>query len=229
MSIVSQSVIDREQLILSHLAQVRSLAAHIYQRCPREVDLEDLISAGTVGLIQAADRYDSRRNVKFRTLADYRIRGAILDHLRQLDPLPRSVRRFQRRREIVSTRLQERLGHIPSQIEVAAELRIPIAKYRRLDRTACAGTPVRMDAFRTEFIEDRADQGQSLVSIEEAILRRQVSDVIDLLPARQKCVLKTFLRGATLHEIAIELGVNESRVSQIKSAAISHVRYILRR
>ena len=85
---------ERDQSILDQLPQVRLLARRLHRRCPSSVLLEDLVSAGVTGLIQAADRYDRHRNIKFKTLAEHRIRGAMLDYLRTLDPLSRSVRRF---------------------------------------------------------------------------------------------------------------------------------------
>jgi RNA polymerase sigma factor (sigma-70 family) len=90
----------REELILSHMPQVKLLAQRLHRRCT-QVELDDLISAGTIGLIQAVDRFDPKRNLKLKTLAEHRIRGALLDYLRQIDPLPRTVRRFQKQRDAV--------------------------------------------------------------------------------------------------------------------------------
>lgn len=85
----------REELILSHMPQVQLLARRLHRRCP-QVELDDLISTGTIGLIRAIDRFDPKRNLKLKTLAEHRIRGAMLDYLRHIDPLPRSVRRFKK-------------------------------------------------------------------------------------------------------------------------------------
>jgi RNA polymerase sigma factor (sigma-70 family) len=87
-------------MIIDHLPQVELLARRVHRRCP-QVELDDLISAGTVGLIRAVDRFDPTRNLKLKTLAEHRIQGALLDYLRQLDPLPRAVREFQKRRDAV--------------------------------------------------------------------------------------------------------------------------------
>jgi RNA polymerase sigma factor (sigma-70 family) len=91
---------NREELILSHMPQVRLLARRLHRRCP-QVELDDLISTGTIGLIRAIDRFDPNRNLKLKTLAEHRIRGAMLDYLRHIDPLPRSVRRFQKQRDLL--------------------------------------------------------------------------------------------------------------------------------
>ena len=97
MSTTTTPTIARDAMILAHLSQVELLARRLHRRCP-QVELDDLIQAGTIGLIQAIDKFDPSRNLKVKTLAEHRIRGAMLDYLRQIDPLPRSVRQFQKRR-----------------------------------------------------------------------------------------------------------------------------------
>jgi RNA polymerase sigma factor FliA len=139
---------DREQLILTHLPQVHLLAARQHRRCPPEVLLEDLISAGTIGLIQAVDRYDPSRNLKLKTLAEHRIRGAMLDYLRKLDPLPRSVRNFVRRRDEARVQLERQLGRSPEPAEIAAILGLSIERYRRLECIVRAAKTVHLDALR---------------------------------------------------------------------------------
>ena len=113
----------RDALILSHLPQVQLLARRQHRRCPH-VELDDLISAGTVGLIQAVDRYDSSRNLKLKTFAEHRIRGALLDYLRQLDPLPRNVRHFQKQRDAALADLSSG-GETPTCEQVAQTLGFP--------------------------------------------------------------------------------------------------------
>ena len=109
----------REQLILAHLPQVRMLARRVHIRCHRQVEFDDLFQVGVLGLIQAVDRFQPERQCLLKTLADHRIRGAILDYLRQLDPLPRSIRRFVRRREETELRLERHLGRPPMEAELA--------------------------------------------------------------------------------------------------------------
>ena len=103
---------NREQLILSHLPQVTLLARKLHSRCSRAVEIQDLTSAGVIGLIQAVDRFDPARDCLLKTIAEHRIRGAMLDYLRQLDPLPRSVRRFVRKREEARRTLDRNLGRV---------------------------------------------------------------------------------------------------------------------
>ena len=117
----------REQIILDHLPQVRSLACRVHRRCPSNVALEDLVSAGTVGLIQAVNRFDDRRNLKLKTLAEHRIRGATIDYLRQLDPLSERSLQFQRKRDAAEAEFERTNFRRPLDDELARELGIFVA------------------------------------------------------------------------------------------------------
>lgn len=149
----SAASVSREEMILSHLPQVRLIAQRIWERSARRVELEDLISEGVTGLIQAVDRYDPSRNCQLKTLADHRIRGAILDYLRHLDPLPRTVRHFVRERRALAERFESARGHAPDEHELANELGISIKRYRQLDCIA------------------RADKIRSLETLPESAIR----------------------------------------------------------
>lgn len=133
----------REELILNHLPQVQLLASRLHRRCP-QVELDDLISAGTLGLIQAVDRFDPTRNLKLKTLAEHRISGALLDYLRHIDPLPRSVRRFQKRRDAAILELSAR-GEVPTRDRLANVLGVAPRKYDTLSRMIVAAEPVSLD------------------------------------------------------------------------------------
>lgn len=135
MSVVSQAS-ERDQLILAHLPQVHLLADRLHRRCPACVEIEDLISVGTVGLIQAVDRFQPERGLKLKTLAEHRIRGAMADYLRTLDPLSRQVRRFVRQREVLTSLLTAQLGRPPKEVELAAALGLSPARYRLLETRA---------------------------------------------------------------------------------------------
>lgn len=124
--------LDRDQMILDHLPQVEMIAQSIHRRCPPSVLLEDLVSAGTLGLLDAMTRFDPNRHLKLKTLAEHRIRGAILDYLRRLDPLSRSVRQFERRRVAVAAEFESRCGRTPSDEELARELGLSLPKFCRL-------------------------------------------------------------------------------------------------
>lgn len=130
----------REELILSHIPQVKLLPRHLHRRCP-QVELDDLISAGTLGLIRAVDRFDTKRNLKLKTLAEHRIRGAMLDYLRYIDPLPRNVRRFQKQRDVVIAKLQI-AGEVASHARNAQALGVSSQKYAMLSRIIAAAEPI---------------------------------------------------------------------------------------
>lgn len=126
----------REELILSHMPQVELLARRLHRRCP-QVELDDLISAGTLGLIQATDRFDESKGCLLKTIADHRIRGAMLDYLRQIDPLPRSVRRFQKKRDAIVAEFVA-AGETPSHARLAQALGVSSRKYVTLSRMIVA-------------------------------------------------------------------------------------------
>ena len=129
---------ERESMILERMAQVEYLARRLHRRCP-QVELDDLISAGVIGLIQAVDRFDPARNLKLKTLAEHRISGALLDYLRHVDPLPRSVRRFQKQRDV----LLENFGdNQPTVEEIAQLLGVSSKKYAELSRMIIASESV---------------------------------------------------------------------------------------
>jgi RNA polymerase sigma factor for flagellar operon FliA len=130
----------REELILSHMAQVQLLARRLHRRCP-QVELDDLISAGTIGLIQAVDRFDPNRNRKLKTLAEHRIRGAMLDYLRHIDPLPRSVRRFQKQRDVLIAQFST-AGEVPSDVRISQALGVSSRKYVMLSQMIAAAEPI---------------------------------------------------------------------------------------
>lgn len=129
-------------MILDHLPQVELLARRLHRRCP-QVELDDLISAGTVGLIQAVDRFDSSRNLKLKTLAEHRINGALLDYLRKVDPLPRAVRHFQKRRDSILAGYAE--ADRPAQSQIAEMLGLTERKFVQLSRAVTASEVIRLD------------------------------------------------------------------------------------
>src|SRR5437660_9737692 len=120
---------ERERIILEHLPQVRLIARRIQERLPENVSLDDLISTGVIGLISAIDNFDATQNVKLKTYAEYKIRGAILDSLRGLDWAPRQKRRKSKQIEAAAAAAEQRLQRAPSEDEIAAELKIPLAEY----------------------------------------------------------------------------------------------------
>src|SRR5882762_9984205 len=120
---------ERERLILEHLPQVRLIARRIHERLPESVNLDDLVSTGTLGLIAAIDRFDSSHNVKLKTYAEYKIRGAILDSLRGLDWAPRQQRKRSKQIEAAIAVAEQKLHRMPTEEEIAAELNVTIEEY----------------------------------------------------------------------------------------------------
>lgn len=148
MCVVSQAS-ERERLILAHLPQVHLLAGRLHRRCPASVDIEDLVSVGTVGLIQAVDRFRPECGLKLKTLAEHRIRGAMADYLRTLDPLSRQVRHFVRQREKTSSVLTAKLGRSPGIEELASALGISNERYSQLEMRAGAAQILSLESMLT--------------------------------------------------------------------------------
>ncbi|MDX2181155.1 MAG: sigma-70 family RNA polymerase sigma factor [Bryobacteraceae bacterium] len=226
MSGVQTTVVsDREQTILSHMPQVRLLAFRTYQRCPSEVELDDLVSAGTLGLIQALDRYEPGRGLKMNTFAEHRIRGAILDYLRALDPLPRAARHFQRQREEAQSLLESRLERPPSEAETAVEMSCSLTRYRKLAVVVRAASVVSLDLPNEKSGRPlqiaASESGEA--PVDDHLLPR-LRDAITRLPRRERLIVHAIQRGQTLRQIAKRLRMSESRASQLKSLAIVRLR-----
>jgi RNA polymerase sigma factor for flagellar operon FliA len=207
----------REERILSHLPLVRLIAREIHRQCPRTVALDDLVSAGTIGLIQAVDRYDASRGTQLGTLANRRIRGAILDQLRGLDPLPRALRRFARKQQECQARLRAELGREAEEVEIAEAMRIPLAVYRRRTEEADREHIYSLDDPNTERRNHPAAPPSDVA--EHAILCVQVLRLSRKLPAPQATVIDARLQNRSHETIAIELGVSQGRISQIQKLA----------
>ncbi len=223
---------ERDRLIIEHLPQVRLIARKIHERLPESVTLDDLLSAGVVGLINAIDNFDPSQNVKLRTYAEYRIRGAILDSLRASDWAPRMKRKLARTLEAGLAAAQQRLGRVPEEAEIAAELGMPVEEYRlRLGEVAA------LDIGELEFLRDERetpillkyvstpDEDSPALQLEKSELERLIASAIDRIPANERTVLSLyFYEELTLREIADIMGIHFSRVSQIKSQAILRLR-----
>jgi RNA polymerase sigma factor FliA len=223
---------ERERLILEHLPQVRLVARKIHERLPESICFEDLLSSGVVGLIQAIDNFDPRQNVKLKTYAEFRIRGSILDSLRDTDWAPRLKRKQAREFEAAIARVEQRLGRTPEEAEIAGEVNLTVDEYRR--------KLTEMESLHIgelEFVRDEndapvilkyaaaADEDSPAVTLERAELERLIATCIDRIPKVEKTVLSLyFYEELTLREIAEVMGVHLSRVSQIKSQAILRLR-----
>lgn len=227
---------ERERLILEHLPQVRLIARSIQERLPENIGLEDLVSTGVIGLISAIDNFDPAHNVKLKTYAEYKIRGAILDSLRGLDWAPRQKRRKAKQIELAHARAEQKLQRLPAEDEIAAELEIPLEEYHRwlveirglnLARLECVGGDNGCDLVH--YVPDQQEDLPSTI-LERAELERLLAAGIDQIPAMERTVLSLYYQQElTLREIADIVNLHESRISQLKTQAILRLRTFLLR
>jgi len=224
---------------LEHTPLIRYVAGRIAMRLPAHIPLEDLMSAGVLGLIDAVDKFDSERNVKFKTYAEFRIRGAILDELRSLDWVPRSVRRKSNSLEEVYHRLQNRLGRPVGDEEMAEELGVSLDEFHELlDEVKGVNlfsldepdSPLaQLDSERVLEALGNEDTDDPLALLGLSELRRQVADAINGLPEKEKLVVSLYYYDElTMREIGEVLGYTESRISQMHTKAILRLRARLR-
>jgi RNA polymerase sigma factor FliA len=222
---------ERERLILEHLPQVRLIARRIQERLPDNIALEDLVSAGVIGLISAIDHFDPGHNVKLRTYAEYKIRGAILDSLRGLDWAPRQKRRRAKQIEAAIAAAEQRLKRCPGEEEIAAQLGLPLEEYHEwlveirglnIASLEYVGNDPGKDLLR--YLPDARDKLPSAL-LERAELERLLAESIGAIPAIERTVLGLYYQEElTLREIARVVGLHESRISQLKSQAILRLR-----
>lgn len=228
---------EREQLILDHLPQVRLIARRIHERLPESVNIEDLVSTGTLGLISAIDRFDPAHNVKLKTYAEYKIRGAILDSLRGLDWAPRQQRRRSKQIEQAVSALEQKLKRAPSEDEIAAGLGVSLEEYhdwlveiRGLNVGSLESHPGEeegRDLLR--FVADKEDDWPSQV-FERGELKKILAQAISRMPYIERTVLGLYYQEElTLREISRVVKLHESRVSQLKTQAIIRLRAFMKK
>jgi len=222
----------RNQKVLEHLPLVKAIATRVREGLPVFVELDDLVHAGVLGLFDAVDKYDSNKNVAFSTYAKHRIKGAILDSLRQLDWASRDTRRRQKRVEAVTRDLTARLGRMPAEDEVAEELGVSVPRWRQILVELHTMGPISVSCHtdqdpgrqeppaKSEFRPDRmAERHQLKVTLARAI---------ECLPERyQRVVFLYYTNDMTMREIGDLMGVNESRVSQIHKTALKKMAIVL--
>jgi RNA polymerase sigma factor FliA len=226
---------DQERLLLEHLPIVRFLARRIHERLPQHVDIEDLVSAGVVGLMDAFAKFDPRKKVQFRSYAQFRIRGAILDSLRTLDWSPRDLRRKGRAAEEAVRILTARFGRSPCETEVAAEMSLDLEEYQSLLGDLKG---LEIGTLHVEHNEDSGEEEMAYIPgrpEEDPLfcclrgeLQEKLTGAIDRLPERERLVMTLYyFEELTMREIGLALGVVESRVSQIHTSAVLHLRVAL--
>jgi RNA polymerase sigma factor for flagellar operon FliA len=224
---------ERERLLMEQLPNVRCVARRIHERLPRHIPLEDLVHAGVVGLIDALQKYDCSKQVQFSSYAKFRIRGAILDSLREMDWSPRELRRQARQLEEAQNKLRSELGRNPSEPELAAELGMDLHCLQTL-LGAINGLEVKSlwrqsprdgrEEDMGEYLPDDPEETPLLLCLRaesNALLARAVSE----LPEKERQVLELYYyKSLTMKQVGAALGVGESRVSQIHSMAVVRMR-----
>ena len=222
----------RDELILAYSPLVKYVAGRMGTGLPAHVEESDLISYGLLGLIGALERFDPGRNIKFETYAISRIKGSIIDELRALDWVPRSVRSWARQVERTVTKLENELRRAPTDEEIAGELDVTIAEFHDILHQISSASIVALDEFWTlsgtsgdkvtlmDTIEDSASPDPSRAfDIQE--VKGILADAIKRLPERERIVIGLYYyEGLTLKEIGEVLGVTESRISQLHTKAI---------
>lgn len=229
-------VAARDQLILAYSPLVKYVAGRMGSNLPAHVEDGDLISYGLLGLIGAIERFDPSRNIKFETYAVSRIRGSIIDELRALDWVPRSVRSWARKVETAITQLENELMRAPSDEEVAAFLELTVEAFLDIVSQISSSGIVALDEFWNvsgsdqdrvnliDTIEDSAAPDPSSAYRVQAV-KETLASAIQRLPERERIVIGLYYyEGFTLKEIGEVLGVTESRVSQLHTKAILRLR-----
>lgn len=224
----------REKLIVQHVSLVHHIVGRIGAHLPDNVEREDLVSAGILGLIKAVDRYDPTRGAKLATYASSVIRGEVMECLRSKDWAPRSVRRRARDAARTAARLEYELGRPPAEHEIAAALGLDIDEYRDLlDETSAATLLSLEEALagdddpndETEDVEPWDTYGDPSIRVEQEAIRKVISQAVTRLPERERQVIALYYQeGMTLKEIGLILEVTESRICQIHGQAIQRLR-----
>ena len=222
-----------QQIVLEQMPQVKYIARRIHEHLPQHVPFEDLVHAGIVGLIDALNKFDSEKNVKFASYAKFRIRGAILDSLREMDWSPRDLRRRSRQIDSVMQKLQTELGRTASELELAKAMGLSLQELHHLVNEirgleiSSLQVESNADGQETDLAQNIAGpsdqdpltlcmEGESRVRLERAIAK---------LPEREQQVLMLYYQQElTMREVGELMGVGESRVSQIHTLAVKHLR-----
>jgi RNA polymerase sigma factor for flagellar operon FliA len=224
---------ERERLLVEQLPQVRYIARRIHDRLPRHVPLEDLVHAGVLGLIDALQKFDHSKHVQFGSYAKFRIRGAILDSLREMDWSPRDLRRKARRLEEANNALRSSLGRNPSEPELAAELGIDFRGLQLLlgEISGLEIGSLRIESPRDgreedlcEYLPDDSEETPLFLCLRSEMKHLLARAIAELPEKEQQVLALYYYEELTMKEVGIILGVGESRVSQIHSMAVIRLR-----
>src|SRR5579862_3451669 len=229
--------LTREEIVHKYLHLVKYVAGRISVNLPPNVEINDLINDGILGLIDAIEKYDDGRGVKFETYAITRINGAILDALRSLDWVPRAVRQRARELERLHQELELELGRAPSEEETAARMGLTMRELDQLVQRVRGTSVLSLEEFlpnekgyEIPLVDTLKDDESDVTSdVEQREVRAELVRAVDSLSPQERTVIRLYyFDGQTLKEIKGALGVSESRVSQIHAQAVIHLRQKLK-
>ncbi|MHB1676953.1 MAG: RNA polymerase sigma factor FliA [Sulfuriferula sp.] len=227
---------DKNQFLIDHAPLVKRLAYQLKAKLPPSVEVDDLIQAGMIGLLDAVNRYEDSHGAQFETYAVQRIRGAMLDELRNTDWLPRNLRQNMRKIEAAISALQQSLGRMPGEIEIAKALKISLVEYQEMLTEGSGHQLVYYEDYHDDDDHDNfldrycADNsGDPLTGLLEGGFKSALIGAIGDLPEREKILMGLYYeQEMNLKEIGAVMGVSESRVCQLHSQAIARIRANLR-
>ena len=233
---VERTAEEREQLILDHLPQVHWIAARIHEKLPPSVELDDLISAGIVGLLAAIDNYDPIHNASLKTYAEYKIRGAILDSIRGLDGIPTHKRKRVKQVQEAIASAERKLQATPGEEEIAAELGISLSEYQQwvveLRAVSLGSLEVVEDGEEfslLKFISDDEQESPARI-LERSELERVIAEGMKKIPENERLVLSLYYHEElNLREISSIMDFHITRISQLRAQGILRLRAYLER
>jgi RNA polymerase sigma factor FliA len=225
---------SQEHLVLQYSPLIKYIASRMALRLPPHISLDDLISSGTIGLLDAIKKFDPQKNISFKTYAEFRIKGAILDELRALDWIPRSIRKKSSQLEKAYVRLQKELGRPAEPEEIAASMNISMEEYYHLLDETKGVSIMDIDAVRRhlpniaeeelyEILQDET-AWDPFISLHFAELREILMKALECLPDKAKLLISLYYyEELTMKEIGEIMGYTESRISQMHTQAILHL------
>ncbi|QNI01549.1 RNA polymerase sigma factor FliA [Halomonas sp. SH5A2] len=223
----AQGRIKQSELMTEYMPLVRRQALTLQVRLPASIELDDLIQAGMMGLLEALGRFDATQGATFATFASQRIRGAMVDELRTRDWLPRSVRRSARAVDETVRRLEQSLGRPPEETEIADAMEMPLGDYQQLLHDTNSGQLLPYEELVADGSEphNREAVSSPFDHLLDGQQRETLVAAIEALPEREKLLMALYYQEElNLKEVGAVLGVTESRVSQLHSQAVSRLR-----
>lgn len=233
----AQGTIDKNQQIDQYIPLVRRLAHHLIAKLPASVQIDDLVQAGLIGLMDAISKFEEGQGAQFETYASQRIRGSMLDELRQADWMPRSVRQTQRKIESAIVKAEQQLGRSPTESEVAKVLDMSLEEYQELLFESKGAQLVFYDDYADDgdgegYLDRQLDgdeESDPMAVLGDVRFREALIEQIENLPEREKMLMGLYYeQELNFREIAAVLGVTESRVCQLHTQAVTRLRTKMR-